>query len=437
MRGATARSPRRPSACPTPSTSSSGTVRGIDVASEAVEASRTGASERATRSATSDAQLLDLDRAGRHLRVGRPQHAGERGARLPGRQHHRRLAGDLGLGLGEPHDADPGVGAVLEEVGEGGRVGVEPAVEDGEDPRPASGGSRSRSGTDMRNSATSSSRATSSSAAVVVVATWSPGSGDVTERRWGSHFIHVRQRRLGGHGGGDREVLRAVQAGRLDDQRRGDAVDERRRAVDAEHADLGEVDGDRDAGDLGAALGSRLGLLAEVVVAAALERRLDERRRRAQPDAQAQEVRARRDHGPTGRSCAARPGGRGRRGRARRGGARCAPRRRVAPARPAGRRATPGTSPGRAGSGAARSGGPRSSWRRGPAATSASGRGTASCSVKANSVTPAPSGASTLSTWKRRGSGRVGIRPSSLAVRSVMTGGRYGVRWNSIWPSWS
>ena len=59
------------------------------------------------------------------------------------------------------------------------------------------------------------------------------------------------------------------------------------------------------------------------------------------------------------------------------------------------------------------------------------------CCENANNVRPAASGASTASTLKPRWSPRSGIGPSSGGWISDTTGGRYGVRWNSIWPSWS
>ena len=37
--------------------------------------------------------------------------------------------------------------------------------------------------------------------------------------------------------------------------------------------------------------------------------------------------------------------------------------------------------------------------------------------------------------WSLRGSGRSGIGPTVTSSRSATTGGRYGVRWKSIWPS--
>ena len=173
---------------PTPSTSSSGTLRGIDVASEAVEASRTGASDRATRSATSARSCSTSTR--RAGTAGSVDHS------RPVWAPDCRAASTIAAWRGTSASVSASQTTLIPASGQCSSSSASWAGSGSSRPSRTARihgqrrAVRSRSGTAMRNSATSSSRATSSSAAAVVAATWSPGSGEVTERRWGSHFIH-------------------------------------------------------------------------------------------------------------------------------------------------------------------------------------------------------------------------------------------------------
>ena len=162
--GATARSPTPPSACPTPSTSSSGTVRGIDVASDAVEASRTGASERATRSATSERSCsTSIVRSGTS---GSVDHSMPVSA-VP----DCRAASTIAAWRGTSASVSASHTTLIPASGQCSRSSARAAGSGSSRPSRTARihghrrAARSRSGTDMRNSATSSSRATSSSAA--------------------------------------------------------------------------------------------------------------------------------------------------------------------------------------------------------------------------------------------------------------------------------
>ena len=288
-----------------------------------------------------------------------------------------------------------------------------------------------------RRSAISSNRPTRSSASAVEWATWSPASGEVTERRWGSHFNEAAN---------GRSTPRAATIVRSSGLCRQDAWRTRAAATpdttssapwtpSTPESARSTVIGTPSTRRLPAAASSRE--LPQLVVATVLERARRRSWRRSRGRRAAAAGRGRRDRAPTGRRCAARPVGPVRRRRGRRGGARCAP---------------------------ASTSSVSSSWRRSTAAlnsacwrrnfrlplrrssiqlaTTTSGDirvRARNCGwpEKANIVRPAPSGATAVRIWKRRGSDRSGTRPMSAAVRSATTGGRYGVRWNSIWPSWS
>jgi hypothetical protein len=219
--------------------------------------------------------LAELDLLVVDVGVGGPQ-AGEAG--LLGRaavDHRAGLAGHVRLAGGAPQHADARSGAAVEQLGDQRGVEAEVAVEDDEHPGPA--------------------------AVDPAVGLGEAAVGDLdqaAEQLAGGvrvdHEVAARQRRggrahvgeplepaggeaVGADGGGEHEVLGAVQAGHLGEQRRHHVVDHLGRAVGAHHAEVGEADGDGDVGDRVVAGDDRLDLLAVVVVATGGEGGLHQR----------------------------------------------------------------------------------------------------------------------------------------------------------------
>ncbi len=234
-------------------------------------------------------QLLHVDLAIGDLRIGRPQRAHQRGAgRLPGDEDLLRLAGHLGGGVGEPDHRDADARALVEQTGDARRVGRQPAVEDRHDPRPATAGH-------LPFGAAAAEVDDLEQAAEDGVGLRRCG-GDVRagqrrdDRPGVRQPLHPRGQRAVADGSDDRQVLGAVQAGGLDDHRRGDAVDRGLGTVDTDDAVFGEVDGDRHTVDLVEAGEGGPCLCPQVLVTTAWDVGREHRRRGAEPGAEAQEV---------------------------------------------------------------------------------------------------------------------------------------------------
>ena len=424
---------------PTPSTSSSGAVRGIDVASER----RRGVADRCQgpRHPVGDvgAQLLDVDLPVGDLGVGRPQRADERRARAPGGRRGSRWPG------AGPRRRCRRARSPRSRPPDTRRAGGPRR------PGRARGGHRAR----PRSTASAVRRPPAPPPAPAevehleqaaqhdvgfgaVVATCGPAAATPPTACAGSHLSQP----LSGRSPTAATIVRSSGLCRqaawmtIDDATPFDHVVG---AVEADHPTLGEVDRDRHAVDLVEA-----GERAPAPRPGGRRRRragapgVNDRRRASRGPARSRRksglsrLRAQRS---TVRSSARRASS------ARSGAVRTRSMRSASTSasssRSPGDRDARGTSPVRRGSASAPSACRRPSWRPSRAATSASAPGTAPAARTRTASSPAASGARTASTWNRRWSPRSGIGPSSGTSAVDTTGGRYGVRWNSIWPSWS
>ena len=274
---------------PTPSTSSSGAVRGIDVASDAVEASRIGRQGAGDAVGDIGPELFDVDLAVGHLRVGRPERADERRTgRLTGHEDLGRLAGHLGRRVGQPDHRDPDVRAFVEEPSDTGGIGRQSGVEHDHDPRPAAAG-------DLALGTRPAEVEHLEEAAQQRVG-FGTRRGDVRAGQRRHHRPRVRQpfhpraERAVADRSDEGEILRAVQAGGLDHHRRGDTVHDVVGAVQPHDAAVGQIDGDRHPVHLVGAAQRRARLFTEVVIAAARQLDLERGGRRSEPGAEPQEV---------------------------------------------------------------------------------------------------------------------------------------------------
>ena len=264
-------------------------MRGIAVVALAAVASRSGASDIATWSISrAFAGSSSRCSGGTSGSVNHTVDSAKRAADLRDTAHRRRgLARHAGIGFDGGDDGDPRLRAQVEELRREGGVDVGALVEDHEDPRPP-----------MIDP--------------VVGARAQPGDGDqLADHVGGGVFVlddvtrRDRRRRRAGvrqplgprpealglpFDDDEDEVLGTVQRDRLEDDRRAHRPHVGERAVQPEHAELGEVDADRAGRHVVVAGDHRRRGLAQVLLTVRLRIDGDLRSDRADPQPGPQEL---------------------------------------------------------------------------------------------------------------------------------------------------